>query len=144
MSLPTLLHFEPRTRPQRPMQNYTFSFEHMMAHRTLQGSMSPMGRFSAAPYGPLDPGYNTGDWHQDHQQSHNDVQSVFPGIFGGFGFGLTVLATETLSQLAPAFVMQDYDLESPDAQKWWTFQNHYTHLDAQQVQNSVDFTFPFF
>ena len=123
------------------MQESTFSFEHLMAHRTLQGSMSPMDRFSAAPYS-IDPGYNTGDWHQDHQQAHNDVQSVFPGYFGGFGFGGT--GTGTVSQLGPAFVMEDYNLDSPDQHRWWTFQNHYAHLDAQSVQNSLDFVFPFF
>ena len=137
MSLPDLLYWEPWAYPADPMQNDRFAFEHFMAHNTLIGSLAPFERFSALPYGPLYPGFNVGDWHQDHQQAHNDFISVLPGFFGGTGFGgiPTPTADETLSQLGPVVNLLDYDLDSPDQRTFWTFQNHYAHLWAQGVQD---------
>jgi hypothetical protein len=137
------------------MQEETFSFEHAMAHRGLMGSMSPLDRFSVVPY-ILDPGKNNGDWHQDHQQSHNDFQGVLPGFLGGLGFNFPggshlhplppPPASNTLSQLGPTIFVQDYELSSKYEREWWTFQNHYAHLNATSVQNLSEpaLVFPFF
>lgn len=129
------------------VQGETFSFEHNMAHRLLFASMSPLSRFSVLPY-IIWPNASDGrDWHMDHQQAHNDGGGVLPGFFGDIGFGGEVPSPtgSTVSQLGPAFNIEDYFLQKNSEQKnWWTFQNHYWHLDAQSAQNSELFVFPFF
>lgn len=144
MSLATLLVMS--TKPD-PNQDPTFSFEHAQAHRTLLGSMSPLTRYSALPYLLSPNANNSGMWHRDHQQAHSDFTDTLPGYFGGFGFNLwgPIGGTGgTVSQQGPAYNIEDYDLTSEPALNWWTFQNHYAHLNAQQVQTSELWIFPFF
>ena len=141
------------------MQEETFGFEHEQAHRGLWGSMSPLTRFSVLPYILYPNPNNSGGWHLDHEWAHRDYQSVLPGTFGGIGFlnlvdglvppefifpDIPVAQTGTISQLAPSFNIEDYELQIRARREWWTFQNHYAHLDAQSVQNSATFVFPFF
>lgn len=141
------------------MQEETFGFEHEQAHRRLWGSMSPLTRFSVLPYILYPRPGNMGDWHMDHEQAHRDLQDVLPGTFGGVGFGdllgglippgfpfppLPPDQTQTISQLAPSFNIQDYDLTVWSQREWWTFQNHYSHLIAESTQNSAAFVYPFF
>jgi hypothetical protein len=141
------------------LRDDTFAFEHNQGHRQLWGSMAPLTRFSVLPY-TLYPGEtNQGGWHLDHEQAHRDAQNSLPGTFGGVGFLdliLGLLPPEfifpeiptaqqgTISQLSPGFNIQDYDLSVRNQREWWTFQNHYWHLDAQSIQNSEAFVFPFY
>jgi hypothetical protein len=134
MAMPSLLHWRPP-----PMQDETFAFEHAMAHRGLMGSMNLPG-FSAVPY-VLDPGFNNGDWHRDHTQSHSDFQSSLPGMFVG---QFPVPTGQTVGFLGPAYNIEDYELATHEGRIWWTFQNHYAHLNAASAQNSASWVFPFF
>jgi hypothetical protein len=141
------------------MQGETFGFEHEQAHRFSWGSMSPLTRYSVMPYILYPHPSNQADWHQDHQQAHDDMQQTLPGTFGGIGFldlilgiippgfifpDIPVAQTGTISQQHPYFNVQDYDLTIWAQREWWTFQNHYAHLDSQSSQNSATFVFPFF
>jgi hypothetical protein len=139
------------------MQEPTFGFEHAMAHRRLLGSMAPLTRFSVVPY-ELTPGRNLDMWHRDHQQAHNDVQATIAGYLGGFGYGVfrfpgqpippphVIPAPEgTVSQLSLAYNIEDYDLRSESQQRWWAFQNHQAHLDAESVLSLLEkLVYPFF
>lgn len=136
MSLATLLESGPPTRPE------TFSFEHQQAHRTLLGSMSPLADFSAIPY-LLTPGTNDGFWHQDHQQAHNDFTGVFPGWYGGRFRRQHPILIYAVGVINPGYNIQDVDKENLDELTWWTFQNHYNHLDAQAIQNPANWVWPF-
>ena len=140
------------------MQEEVFGFEHLQAHALLWANMSPLNRFSVLPYLIYPFPTNQAEWHWDHQQATNDAQSALPGVFGGIGFldlligGIIppefvfpdIPITGTISQLAPGFNIQDYDLTIGPQLEWWTFQNHYWHLAAQSVLNSATFVFPFF
>lgn len=139
MSLCSLLHLPPSPDPKgpgfgikRPFQDETFAFEHSMSHRRLLGSMAPLPRFSTIPY-VLNPGTNLGDWHQDHQQAHNDFTVTLPGWFG---FPVTTF-------IHPGYDLQDTDLRNRNVRTWWTFQNEYTHRIAENIQNSELWIFPF-
>jgi hypothetical protein len=134
----------------RPMQEPTFAFEHAMAHRRLLGSMAPLTRFSVVPY-ELVPGRNIDMWHRDHQQAHGDFQAVLAGYLGGTGFGIPrkqvvpPAPAPILSQLGPAYNIEDYDLRFRAARQWWVFQNHQAHLDAEVTLSLLEaLTFPFF
>jgi hypothetical protein len=122
------------------MQDETFSFEHAMAHRGLMGSLSPLSGFSVVPY-VLDPGFNDDAWHRDHTQAHTDAQGSLPGLFVG---RFPVPTGQTVGFLGPGFNIEDYDISSHESRAWWTFQNHYWHLDAASAQNLESLVFPFF
>ena len=140
------------------MQEETFGFEHEQAHRGLWASMAPLNRFSVLPYILYPGASNRGDWHLDHEWAHRDFQMTLPGTFGGIGFlnlvdgiippgfvfpDIPAVQTGTISQLAPSYNIEDYNLTSWAQREWWTFQNHLAHLDAQSVQNSATFVIPF-
>jgi len=102
--------------------HHTYAFEHMMAHRTYWGAMSPLSRFSVVPY-VLDPMMGTdipgGPWHMNHQQAHNDAQGALPAQF----------ATPSVMSL-DLFVgqnLRDTRFDNPDSRRWWTFANHMEH-----------------
>jgi hypothetical protein len=135
MSMASLLYWRPP-----PMQDETFGFEHAMAHRGLMGSMSPLNSFSIVPY-VLDPGLNHDDWHRDHTQAHADFQGSFPGIFH---YQFPVPTGSVVGFLGPAYNIEDYDVDNHESRTWWTFQNHYAHLNAASVQNLESLVFPFF
>jgi hypothetical protein len=151
MSLCTLLHWKPP-----PMQDPTFAFEHSQAHARLLGIMSPLTRFTVVPY-ILSPGANNSDmWHRNHQQAHSDSIDTIPGYFGGTGFGsffhgphpphpIPTPPAGPVTQLGPAYNIEDYDLSDVPQRIWWTFQNHIAHLDAEQTQDQTlrGFIFPF-
>ena len=141
------------------MQEEAFGFEHEQAHRLLWGSMSPLTRYSALPYILYPHPTNISDWHFDHWQAHQDFINTLPGTFGGIGFlnlvdgiipidfifpDIPEAQTGTISQLGPAYNIEDYDLDIWSQREWWSFQNHYAHLDAQSIQNSATFVYPFF
>jgi hypothetical protein len=142
-----------------PMQEETFGFEHQQAHRQLWASMAPLVRFSVLPYILYPDPNNYGDWHLDHEQATRDAAVTLPGTFGGIGFlnlengrippgyrfpDIPEPQTGTISSLNPVFDIQDYDLDIESQREWWTFQNHYWHLDAQSILNSETFVYPFF
>lgn len=119
----------------------SWQFEHAMAHRELMGAMSqvptvtpfpPHGRhvvgggfqrFSALPY-LVDPQFNVGMWHLDHNQAHADFQHALPGYFG-------FSTSTTLSPTFPGFTSMDFT--DPGLIGWWTFVNHQQHLTASTV-----------
>jgi hypothetical protein len=120
--------------PSNPNQEPTFSFEHAMSHRRLLGAMAPLTRFSVIPYGPITPGYNTGDWHLDHEQAHDDFQLTIPGWFG----------IPTSGIINPVYPLVETDFRNEDQLKWWTFHNFQEHLTGENALNwQEEFTFPF-
>lgn len=121
MSLPTLL-----TVPQGPYEQSTFAFEHRMAHRNLALSMSPMDRFSVAPYF-FDPQINSGGWLMNHQQAHNDFRVNLPVMWGWWQIGTREYGVDSSQNL------QDVQMTDPGQLTWWTFVNHMDHLIATDL-----------
>jgi hypothetical protein len=132
----------------------TFAFEHMMAHRTYFGAMTPLHQFSVLPY-MLDPEIDTsipaGSWNLNHQQAHNDLMGKMPATYGRFDFIGDIGGTPSVQPdpqgLFVGQNMRDTDLSDQDEQTWWTFQNHMEHHVANgtilPIPAGMPYQFPF-
>ena len=109
-------------------------WEHAMAHRTVNGAMSPTSRFSVLPYFIEALDFSDPQSLLNHQQAHNDMAVALPTFFGGDIPGLG-----TPSQSAP---LTPNLRDNTTAPQWWIFANHQTHLFAAETLPS-DLVFPF-
>lgn len=79
-----------------------YNFEHTMRHREYFAVMHPLNGFSVLPY-LLDPSQNTDQpaqsWNRNHQQAHNDFNSVMPGNYAN-GFTITNVVPPTFTGVA--------------------------------------------
>lgn len=100
----------------------TFAFEHMMSHRNAFGVISPLTRFSILPYW-LDPltgvSVRGGDWHQRHQQAHNDAALSLPSHPGSHTPGVAIWSN-----------LKEWNLSDPIQAEAWAFDNHMEHMVA--------------
>jgi hypothetical protein len=118
MSIATLLYFN----PEDPLQQRTFAFENLMAHRYIfevypNSPLIPF--FSADPY-MLDPMQNldrrAGKWHQYHQSAHDDALRNLPSHLGSTKVGIPLNQN-----------IMDYNLKVPQENRWWTFSHNQQH-----------------
>ena len=99
-----------------------FAWEHAMSHRNALGVMAPLDRFSAVPYfvdPMLDTNVSAGNWHLNHQQSHDDALANFPQYYSSPNLGLRFGQN-----------LVDTDLSNAGQATWWTFLNHMEHYVA--------------
>ena len=118
--------------PGDPGGRAQFAHDHMMGHRQFFGGMSPLDAFSALPY-ILDPTYNSGAWHRNHQQGHSDFIEALPEYFGAAA-GVTGLPTGQ--------PLEDTNLANEEQRTWWQFQNHQEHYTAMAAME-LQLVFPF-
>lgn len=104
-----------------------FAWEHMNAHREYFAVMSALSRFSVLPY-LLHPPHNTdvraGDWHLNHQQSHNDYTAVLPAHWQSPAVGFGIPTVQNLV---------DSNLNDRESLTWWTFLNHQEHFITNEA-----------
>lgn len=143
MSIATLLEIP------TPQNLAAWEFEHSMAHRYCLGAMaapidvlqiggiyypSPttggLSRFTGVPY-LLDPMSNSGAWHRNHDQAHQDYALTLPAYYEWTGTGTQ----------GPTQNFADTSLADPSQLTWWTHANHQQHLIA--VSTISELTFPF-
>lgn len=140
MSIATLM------APPTPENLPSWQFDHAMAHREMTGGMSAtidlignirlgaLSHFSALPYF-LDPQVNTGVWHLDHGQAHQDAVVTLPPFFGHHR------TPETLTTIAPTQDFVDMDFDDQALLTWWTHANQQEHMAAQNVLTQLVYPF---
>jgi hypothetical protein len=122
-----------------PARQRAFEFDHLMAHRTNLGAMSPLTRFSLVPY-QLDPATNKPMWHLIHGQAHVDFTDTLPYWYYLVNPAYWPNEGVGIPSRQP---LVDTDLENDEKRTWWTFVNHQEHLAAQNSASFVEWVFPF-
>lgn len=86
--------------------------------------------FSGVPYF-IDPMSNSGDWHNNHDQAHQDYALTLPAFYEWTGEGT----------MGPTDNFRDMNFANPGMLAWWIHSNHQQHLIAENTISEL--TFPF-
>ena len=139
-----------------------FVFEHAMAHRAAQGTLSVfpgLPTFSTMPYfiaprpGPYGRGFvptgqlaplyeNDGKYFQIHQQAQSDMLDNLPSqtVVDASGQWWT----EVPIGIPSLHDLQDMDLDDEAQRRWWTFANHMEHMSVgYSIHPIIVWIFPF-